>query len=116
IPTHEPEQRHRHSSRSTPAARAAPSTSSRPFPQPYPSPQSPSSVTSQCRVLACKVSARSGPARSHTFYLGKRPFGRAMVVNDRVPYLIDLRVEMAPATIHAHFLQRTLWHHFLWHI
>src|SRR5262245_31219435 len=39
-------------------ARAAPSTSSRPFPQPDPSPQSPLSVTSLCRVLACKVAAR----------------------------------------------------------
>src|SRR5256885_7987980 len=62
---HEPEQRHRRSSRPRgwrappPAARAAPSTSSRPFPQPDPSPQSPSSVTSLCRVLACKVAAPS---------------------------------------------------------
>src|SRR5215831_18322751 len=58
---HEPEQRHRRSSRprgwraTPPAARAAPPASSRPFPQPYPSSQSPSSVTSLCRVLACKA-------------------------------------------------------------
>src|SRR5262249_50502217 len=58
---HEPEQRHRRNSRprgwraSPPAARAAPPASSRPFPQPDPSPQSPSSVTSLCRVLACTV-------------------------------------------------------------
>src|SRR5258707_3816571 len=62
---HEPEQRHRRSSRprgwraTPPAARAAPPASSRPFPQPDPSPQSPSSVTSLCRVLACKVAAPS---------------------------------------------------------
>src|SRR4029450_5928648 len=60
---HEPEQRHRRSSlprgwRATPpAARAAPPASSRPFPRPDPSPRSPSSVTSLCRVLACKVAA-----------------------------------------------------------
>src|SRR5262249_4160969 len=36
-----------------------PLASSRPFPQPGPSPQSPSSVTSQCRLLACKVAAPS---------------------------------------------------------
>src|SRR5262249_45260537 len=42
-----------------PAARAAPLASSRPSPQPDPSPQSPSSVTSLCRVLACKVAAPS---------------------------------------------------------
>src|SRR5215470_16679343 len=42
---------------SPPAARAAPPASPRPFPQPDPSPQSPSSVTSLCRVLACKVAA-----------------------------------------------------------
>src|SRR5215469_2872804 len=34
-------------------------TSPRPFPQPDPSPQSPSSVTSLCRVLACKVAVPS---------------------------------------------------------
>src|SRR5215467_12684096 len=51
---HESEQRHR---LSPPAARAAPPASPRPFPQPDPSPQSPSSVTSMCRVLACKVAA-----------------------------------------------------------
>src|SRR5215470_1903247 len=44
---------------SPPAARAAPPASPRPFPQPDPSPQSPSSVTSLCRVLACKVAAPS---------------------------------------------------------
>src|SRR4029450_2469721 len=55
IPTHEPEQRRRRSSRPKgwrappPAARAAPPASSRPFPPPYPSPQSPSSVPSLCR-------------------------------------------------------------------
>src|SRR6516164_566783 len=49
---HESEQRRR---LSPPAARAAPPASPRPFPQPDPSPQSPSSVTSLCRVLACKV-------------------------------------------------------------
>src|SRR6266850_2883237 len=54
IPTHESEQRRR---LSPPAARAAPPASPRPFPQPDPSPQSPSSVTSLCRVLACKVAA-----------------------------------------------------------
>src|SRR5262249_21301696 len=42
-----------------PAARAAPLASSRLFPQPGPSPQSPSSVTSPSRVLACKVAAPS---------------------------------------------------------
>src|SRR5262249_22589579 len=41
------------------AARAAPLASSRPFPQPDPSPQSPSSVTSLCRVLACEAAAPS---------------------------------------------------------
>src|SRR6516225_3292077 len=51
---HEPEQRRR---LSPPAAQAAPPASPRPFPQPDPSPQSPSSVTSLCRVLACKVAA-----------------------------------------------------------
>src|SRR5215470_8417032 len=35
--------------------RSRPFRASRPFPQPYPSPQSPSSVTSLCRVLACKA-------------------------------------------------------------
>src|SRR5438876_8320268 len=54
IPTHESEQRRR---LSPPAARAAPPALPRPFPQPDPSPQSPSSVTSLCRVLACKVAA-----------------------------------------------------------
>src|SRR5881398_4261471 len=54
IPTHESEQRRR---LSPPAVRAAPPASPRPFPQPDPSPQSPSSVTSLCRVLACKVAA-----------------------------------------------------------
>src|SRR5215470_16830187 len=44
---------------SPPAARAAPPASPRPFPQPDPSLQSPSSVTSLCRVLACKVAAPS---------------------------------------------------------
>src|SRR5215472_14685240 len=44
---------------SPPAARAAPPASPRPFPQPDPSPQSPSSGTSLCRVLACKVAAPS---------------------------------------------------------
>src|SRR6478672_10922488 len=52
--THESEQRRR---LSPPAARAAPPALSRPFPQPDPSPQSLSSVTSLCRVLACKVAA-----------------------------------------------------------
>src|SRR5436189_4335264 len=52
MPTHESEQRRR---LSPPAARAAPPALPRPFPQPDPSPQSPSSVTSLCRVLACKV-------------------------------------------------------------
>src|SRR5262249_32536266 len=47
-----------------PAAWGAPSTSSQPFPQPDPSPQSPSSVTSLCRVLACKAAAPSVAARS----------------------------------------------------
>src|SRR5262249_43210347 len=42
-----------------PAARAAPPASSRPFPRPDPSPRSPSSVTSLCRGLACKVAAPS---------------------------------------------------------
>src|SRR5712691_7705618 len=51
---HESEQRRR---LSPPAAQAAPPASPRPFPQPDPSPQSPSSVTSLCRVLACKVAA-----------------------------------------------------------
>src|SRR5262245_21744523 len=51
---HEPEQRHRRSSRPRgrrappPAARAAPPASSRPFPQPDPSPRSPSSSASLC--------------------------------------------------------------------
>src|SRR6266850_6579436 len=54
MPTHESEQRRR---LSPPAARAAPPALPRPFPQPDPSPQSPSSVTSLCRVLACKVGA-----------------------------------------------------------
>src|SRR6267143_3966067 len=54
MPTHESEQRRR---LSPPAARAAPPALPRPFPQPDPSPQSPSSVTSLCRVLACKVAA-----------------------------------------------------------
>src|SRR5437773_12282785 len=54
MPTHESEQRRR---LSPPAARAAPPASPRLFPQPDPSPQSPSSVTSLCRVLACKVAA-----------------------------------------------------------
>src|SRR5881394_2333705 len=56
MPTHESEQLRR---LSPPAARAAPPASPRPFPQPDPSPQSPSSVTSLCRVLACKVAAPS---------------------------------------------------------
>src|SRR5262249_23780828 len=56
IPTHEPERQRR---LSLPAARVAPPTSSRPFPQSDPLPQSPSSVTSLCRVLACKVAAPS---------------------------------------------------------
>src|SRR5262247_2392300 len=56
MPTHESEQRRR---LSPPAARAAPPASPQPFPQPDPSPQSPSSVTSLCRVLACKVAAPS---------------------------------------------------------
>src|SRR5262249_44400846 len=56
MPTHESEQRRR---LSPPAARAAPPASPRLFPQPDPSPQSPSSVTSLCRVLACKVAAPS---------------------------------------------------------
>src|SRR5205814_2961477 len=56
IPTHESEQLRR---LSPPAARAAPPASPRPFPQPDPSPQSPSSVTSLCRVLACKAAAPS---------------------------------------------------------
>src|SRR5215471_273008 len=56
MPRHESEQRRR---LSPPAARAAPPASPRPFPQPDPSPQSPSSVTSLCRVLACKVAAPS---------------------------------------------------------
>src|SRR6266576_6859805 len=51
---HESEQRRR---LSPPAARTAPPASPRPFPQPDPSPQSPSSVTSLCLVLACKVAA-----------------------------------------------------------
>src|SRR5215472_6939151 len=51
---HESEQRHR---LSPPAARAAPPALPRPFPQPDPSPRSPSSLTSLCRVLACKVAA-----------------------------------------------------------
>src|SRR3954466_8688283 len=51
---HESEQRRR---LSPPPARAAPPASPRRFPQPDPSPQSPSSVTSLCRVLACKVAA-----------------------------------------------------------
>src|SRR5215813_14853915 len=42
-----------------PAARAAPPASPRPFPQPDPSPQSPSSVTSLCRLVECKVAAPS---------------------------------------------------------
>src|SRR6266436_4733985 len=54
MPTHESELRRR---LSPPAARAAPPASPRPFPQPDPSPQSPSSVTSLCRVLPCKVAA-----------------------------------------------------------
>src|SRR2546423_4510582 len=37
----------------------APAVSPRPFPQPDPSPQSPSSVTSLCRVLARKAAAPS---------------------------------------------------------
>src|SRR5438045_5470997 len=54
MPTHKSEQRRR---LSPPAARAAPPALPRPFPQPDPSPQSPASVTSLCRVLACKVAA-----------------------------------------------------------
>src|SRR6266576_1259587 len=53
---HESEQRRR---LSPPAARAALPASPRPFPQPDPSPQSPSSVTSLCRVFECKVAAPS---------------------------------------------------------
>src|SRR5213079_3069731 len=59
--SHEPEQRHRRSSRprgwraTPPVARAAPLTSSRPFPQPDPSPQSPSSVTSPHRRPASRA-------------------------------------------------------------
>src|SRR5215469_12101622 len=53
---HESEQRRR---LSPPADRAAPPASPRPFPQSDPSPQSPSSVTSVCRVLACKAAAPS---------------------------------------------------------
>src|SRR6266567_9463727 len=56
MPTHESEQRRR---LSPPAARAAPPALPRPFPQPDPSQQSPSSVTSLCRVLACEVAAPS---------------------------------------------------------
>src|SRR5215469_14267042 len=56
MPTRESEQRRR---LSPPAARAAPPASPRPFPQPDPSPQSPSSLTSLCRFLACKVAAPS---------------------------------------------------------
>src|SRR5205823_446601 len=52
MPTHESEQRRR---LSPAAARAAPPASPRPFPKPDPSPLSPSSVTSLCRVLACKI-------------------------------------------------------------
>src|SRR3954471_1120636 len=54
MPTRESEQRRRLSPL---AARAAPPASPRPFPQPDPSPQSPSSVTSLCRVVVCKVAA-----------------------------------------------------------
>src|SRR5437870_6356074 len=57
MPTHESQQRRR---LSPPAARAAPPALPRPFPQPDPSPQSPSSVTSLCRVLPCKVAAPPG--------------------------------------------------------
>src|SRR6516225_3235689 len=42
-----------------PAARAAPPASPRPFPPPDPSLQSPSSVTSLCRVLTCRAAAPS---------------------------------------------------------
>src|SRR5215831_10935981 len=54
--THESEQRRR---LSPPAARAALPALPRLFPQPDLSPQSPSSITSLCRVLACKVAAPS---------------------------------------------------------
>src|SRR6516225_3241816 len=49
---HESEQRRR---LLPPAALAAPPALPRLFPQPAPSPQSPSSLTSLCRVLDCKV-------------------------------------------------------------
>src|SRR5215470_16406127 len=67
IPTHESEQRRR---LSPPVARAAPPASPRPFPQPDPSPQSPSSATSLCRVLACKVPAPSFVAVPCQFHSG----------------------------------------------
>src|SRR5437773_854802 len=44
---------------SSPEDRPAPPASSRPFRPPDLSPQSPSSVTSLCRVLACEVAAPS---------------------------------------------------------
>src|SRR5438874_11202644 len=94
MPTDESDQRRR---LSPPAARAAPPASPRPFPQPDPSPQSPSSVTSLCRVLACKIAAPT--------FVPRRVIGQKRIDQNLGRARLDAKCGMAePCQFHRNCL------------
>src|SRR6266513_3380070 len=94
MPTHESERRRR---LSPPAARAAPPALPRPFPQPDPSPQSPSSVTSLCRVRACKIAAPT--------FVPRRVIGQKRIDQNLGRALLDAKCGMAePCQFHRNCL------------
>src|SRR6266576_5566532 len=96
---HESEQRRR---LSPPAARAALPASPRPFPQPDPSPQSPSSVTSLCRVFECKVAAPS--------VIPGRVIGQKRIDQNLGLDRLDAKCGMAVTCLfHGNFFSSVMW-------